>query len=109
MCTTDQAIDRQVAHENEACRLEKALAEQPQISAGYELLGVGHFAELHVEFYGTAYLIGKRLEEVDLEDVVLSGTKVSLNSAVLRVGAKEWDDMEQQAFDSYENSLGILL
>lgn len=102
MCTLNDAINRQVAHENEVCRLEQALKKQPQLTVGLNLLGEGYCGDVRVEFWGKAHFIGSRLEDVDLEDIVLVGTKVSL---ITMISKKRWDALEIDARHAYEDSL----
>lgn len=82
--------------------IDQALSHQPQLSKGLELLGLGHCGDVLVEFWGKSYFIGSRLQEVDLEDIVLAGTKVSL---ITMLSKKRWDALEIDARNAYEDSL----
>lgn len=93
MCMTiEQAAARQAEQSNAATALEQALAQQPQITPGLELLGEGHLGDVRVEFYGKVYDFG-RGPAVDMEDIALAGTKVSMRTLV---GVKRWTQIETE-------------
>lgn len=89
--TTEQAI-AQADKANAATALEQAIAQQPQIVEGLELLGEGHLGDVRVEFYGKVYDFG-RGPAVDMEDIALAGTKVSMRTLV---GVKRWTQIETE-------------
>lgn len=97
MCTLDSAINRQVAHENDACALAQALRQQPQIDVKdkrMSIIGHGSFGDVNVDLYGVI-----DCGELDLWDVAIAGTRVSLSSVVT---SKQWDDLQQYAQDAYD-------
>lgn len=85
-------------------QIDQALSHQPQRCKGLELLGLGHCGDVLVEFWGKSHFVGSRLQDVDLEDIVLAGTKVSL---ITMISKKQWDSLEIDAFHAYEDSLGV--
>lgn len=92
MCMTiEQAAARQAEQSNAATALEQALAQQPQITPGLELLGEGHLGDVRVEFYGKVHHFGREID-VDLEEIALAGTAVSLSTTV---NLKHWLAIER--------------
>ncbi|QKW95359.1 hypothetical protein [Ralstonia phage RPZH6] len=89
--TIEQAAARQAEQANAATALEQALAKQPQLTAGLELLGEGHLGDVRVEFYGMVHHFGSEID-VDLEEIALAGTQVSLISMV---SVKQWLAIER--------------
>lgn len=102
--TLDDAITRQADQTNAAVAMQQALSHQPQLCKGLELLGTGFVGDVLVELWGKAHFVGSRFDEVDLEDVVLAGTTVSLATMI---DAKKWNSLTIDADRSYEKSLGI--
>ncbi|QMV33112.1 hypothetical protein KMC49_gp44 [Ralstonia phage Firinga] len=93
--TTNQAIERQAEQANAATALQQALAKQPQIETGLDLLGEGFLGDVAVEFYGKLYDFG-RGPAVDMEDIALAGTTVSMRTLV---SVKRWTEIETQILD----------
>jgi hypothetical protein len=85
-------------------QIDQVLSHQPQLTKGMEYLGQGFCGDVLVEFWGKAHFVGSRLEDVDLEDLVLAGTKVSL---LTMISKKQWDSLEIDALHAYEDSLGV--
>lgn len=93
MCMTiEQAAARQAEQANAATALEQALAKQPQLTAGLDLLGEGHLGDVRVEFYGKVHRFGREID-VDLEEIALAGTTVSMSTLV---GVARWKKIEDE-------------
>lgn len=97
MCMTiEQAAARQAEQANAATALEQALAKQPHLTAGLELLGEGHLGDVRVEFYGKVHYFGRGFGSgvsVDLEEIALAGTTVSMSTLV---GVARWKKIEDE-------------
>ena len=94
--TNDTAITRQAAMSNEAVRIERALAGQPQLAKGRktQLIGHGHLGDVAVDLWGEI-----DRGELDLDDVTLAGTTVSLSSVI---DSKKWDSLQAEAQAAYD-------
>ncbi|CAH0532122.1 hypothetical protein UAM5_00005 [Ralstonia phage UAM5] len=90
--TIEQAATRQAEQANAATAIEQALAQQPQITSGLDYLGEGHLGDLRVEFYGKVHRFGRRIE-VDLEEIALAGTTLSMNTLV---SVHRWRKIEDE-------------
>ncbi|TXD58828.1 hypothetical protein FUT88_13180 [Ralstonia sp. TCR112] len=95
--TNENAINRQATMSNAAYQIEKALAAQPQVAKDnrIQLIGSGSFGDLAVDFWGVV-----DRGEVDLWDVALAGTSVSMTSVIT---GKQWDDLQNDAQSIYDN------
>lgn len=82
-----------------------AVPEQPQLTAGLELLGRTTFGDLHVDLYGTVSFVGSRIRDFDLEDVTLAGTTISLETVIPMT---VWERLEEEAYDLYTKSLAYV-
>ncbi len=105
--TNEQAINRQAASSNAAYQVEKALAAQPQLAKDkrIQLIATGSFGDLAVEFWGV--IDGG---EVDLWDVALAGTTVSLRTVPGIQSDRQWKSLEfqaQMAFDKKRSPYGV--
>ncbi|WVS23939.1 hypothetical protein QkW1_16 [Ralstonia phage QkW1] len=93
--TTEQAIAL-ADQANAATALEQALAQQPQLTDGLELLGEGYLGDVRVEFYGKVHYFGRGFGSgvsVDLEEIALAGTTVSMSTLV---GVARWKKIEDE-------------
>lgn len=95
--TNETAINRQAAISNEAVRIERALASQPQLAKGQktQLIGHGFLGDVAVDLWGEI-----DRGELDLDDVALAGTTVSLSSLI---GSKKWDSLQADAQAAYDD------
>lgn len=105
--TNENAINRQATMSNAAYQIEKALAAQPQVEkdARIQLIGSGSFGDLAVDFWGVV-----DRGEVDLWDVALAGTSVSLLTVPGIQGQKQWESLQaeaQAAFDNQRSPYGV--
>lgn len=97
--TTEQAIERQAEQSNAAnaaAALAQVLAQHPQIVDGLELLGDGFLGDVRVEFYGKVHYFGRGFGSgvsVDLEEIALAGTTVSMSTLV---GVARWKKIEDE-------------
>lgn len=89
--TIEQAAARQAEQANAATALEQALAKQPQITPSVDKLGEGFLGDVSVEFYGKVHHFGREIE-VDLEEIALAGTTVSMSTTV---NLKQWLAIER--------------
>ena len=105
--TNENAINQQATMSNAAYQIEKALAAQPQVAKDnrIQLIGSGSFGDLAVDFWGVV-----DRGEVDLWDVALAGTSVSLLTVPGIQGQKQWDSLQaeaQAAFDNQRSPYGV--
>ncbi|MEL6237054.1 MAG: hypothetical protein AAFO57_00295 [Pseudomonadota bacterium] len=103
----DRAIDQQAAITNEAVRIERALAAQPQLAKGQktQLIGHGFLGDVAVDLWGEI-----DRGELDLDDVTLAGTTVSLESLPGIKDKKVWDSLQadaQAAYDKDRSPYGV--
>lgn len=75
---------------------------QPEMLTGLEYLGTAFFGDVRVDLHGSVYWIGSRIGDIDLEDVTISGTTVSLRDSL---DSKEWARLQREAIEQYERSL----
>ncbi|UWI83494.1 hypothetical protein [Ralstonia phage BHDT_So9] len=105
MCiTTEQAIARQADYSNAASALAQVLAQHPQIVSGLDKLGEGFLGDVRVEFYGEVHYLGRGFGggvSVDLEEIALAGTTVSMSTLV---GAARWEKIEAELQASIESA-----
>ncbi|QMV32495.1 hypothetical protein KMC50_gp37 [Ralstonia phage Claudette] len=102
MCmTTEQAIERQAEQANAAGAIEQALANQPQIVSGLTKIGESHLGDVRVDLYGDVHHF-KHGVDIDLEDIALAGTQVSLRTMV---GMKRWIEIENDLKAQIERNL----
>ncbi|WP_367126148.1 hypothetical protein [Ralstonia sp. CP] len=89
-----QATQPEVAH---ALAIVQAVGQQPQLVADKRMqkLGTVHYGDLLVDLHG---LKDKR-GEVDLWDVTLADTMVSLESVIDKTKGGQWDELQQEAQD----------
>lgn len=98
--TTEQAIAL-ADQANAATALEQALAQQPQLVPGLDKLGECCLGDVRVDLYGKLLHFGRRVE-VDIEDITLAGTTVSMSTLV---GVKRWKKIEDDLQACIERNL----
>lgn len=99
--TLTDAIERQATQSNALVDLQKSLSQQPQIDVKNKhisIIGHGSFGDLSVDLYGAV-----DCGELDLWDVAMAGTTVSLSSVI---SGYQWDDLQQYAQDAYDRERG---
>ena len=77
---------------------------QPQLTADLELLGTSTLGDLRVDLYGAATVRGSHCE-VELEDVAIAGTTISVETVIDR---KQWKRLEGEAWDQYTKALAYV-
>lgn len=95
--TLNDAIIRQAEQSNAAVAIQQALSHQPQVDVKdkrMSIIGHGSFGDLRVDLYGVI-----DHGELDVWDVALSGTTVSLLSAI---NVKWQTRLQQYAQDAYD-------
>ena len=94
--TNESAITPQAAISNEAVRIERTLASQPQLAKGKntQIIGHGFLGDVAVDLWGEI-----DRGELDLDAVTLAGTTVNLSSLI---GSKKWDSLQADAQAAYD-------
>lgn len=75
---------------------------QPEMLSGLEHLGSSFFGDVRVDLHGSVHYIGSRIEDIDLEDVTITGTTISLRDSLSNT---EWMRLQRDAREQYESSL----
>ena len=76
--------------------------DQPEVLPGLEHLGSSFFGDVRVDLHGSVHYVGSRIEDIDLEDVTITGTTISLRDSL---DSKEWARLQREAIEQYERSL----
>lgn len=76
--------------------------DQPQVFDGLEYLGTSHFGDIRVNLLGTVHYVGTRISDIDLEDVAIAGTTISLRDSL---DSAEWARLQREAIEQYERGL----
>ena len=77
---------------------------QPRMLDGLELLGTSTLGDLAVTMWGSATVRGSDCE-VELEDVAIAGTTISVETVIDR---KQWKRLEGEAWDQYTKALAYV-
>lgn len=75
---------------------------QPEMLTGLEYLGTAFFGDVRVDLHGSVHYVGSRIEDIDLEDVTIAGTTISLRDSLSNT---EWTRLQRDAIEQYEGSL----
>lgn len=75
---------------------------QPEMLTGLEHLGSSFFGDVRVNLLGTVHYVGTRIADIDLEDVAIAGTTISLRDSL---DAAEWARLQREAVEQYERGL----
>lgn len=75
---------------------------QPEMLTGLEHLGSSFFGDVRVDLHGSVHYVGSRIEDIDLEDVTIAGTTISLRDSLNHT---EWTRLQRDAREQYESSL----
>lgn len=75
---------------------------QPEMLTGLEYLGTTHWGDVLVDLHGSVYWVGSRIGDIDLEDVTITGTTISLRDSLDNA---EWARLQREAIEQYERGL----
>lgn len=78
------------------------IPDQPQALSGIEHLCDSHIGDVKVELRGSVEYRGRLNSSVELEDVVIAGTTISIESAL---SPKQWEDFRRIAQEAYNRAL----